>query len=136
MTDEFKEYQRSVVKNCKALAHAMTGVGFRLVSGGTDNHLMLVDLTKLDVTGKELENRLDEVYITLNKNAIPNDTRSPFVTSGVRVGTAAVTTRGLNESDMSVIADCIWKTATDFEKHADLVRAKVTELLKKYPLYE
>jgi len=136
LADSFKEYQRNVVKNCKALAKAMTDTGFRLVSGGTDNHLLLVDLTALDITGKELENRLDEVYITVNKNSIPNEKRSPFVTSGVRIGTAAVTTRGLNESDMSVIADCIWKTATDFEKHAGTVRAEVTELLKKYPLYE
>ncbi len=136
LTDEFKQYQRQVVKNSKALADAMMAKGFKLVSGGTDNHLMLVDLTNLDLTGKDFEKKLDEVYITVNKNSIPNERRSPFVTSGVRIGTAAVTTRGLNEADMQVIADCIWKTATAFETEADNIRHQVTELLKKYPLYE
>lgn len=136
LTDEFKDYQRRVVKNSKALAAALMNKGFKLVSGGTDNHLMLVDLTNLKVTGKELEHRLDEVYITVNKNSIPNEKRSPFVTSGVRIGTPAVTTRGLNESDMEIIADCIWKAATDFENEAENIRGTVTSLLKKYPLYE
>ncbi len=133
---EFAEYQRQVVKNSKALAASLAAKGFRLVSGGTDNHLMLVDLTNLDVTGKELERRLDEVYITVNKNSIPDEKRSPFVTSGVRIGTPAVTTRGLREADMEVVADCIHKTATDFEGTAELVRETVSGLLKKYPLYE
>jgi glycine hydroxymethyltransferase len=133
---EFKTYQENVLKNSKALAAALTARGFRLVSGGCDNHLMLVDLTALDVTGKELERRLDEVYITVNKNAIPNEKRSPFVTSGIRIGTPAVTTRGLDEADMEIIAECIWLCATDFENSADSIRAKVTDLLVKYPLYE
>lgn len=136
LTEDFKEYQRQVVKNSKALADAMLEKGFKLVSGGTDNHLMLVDLTNLDITGKELEKRLDEVYITVNKNSIPNEQRSPFVTSGVRIGTPAVTTRGLVEDDMKIVADCIWKTATAFETEADNIRSEVTRLLKKYPLYE
>lgn len=136
MTDEFKDYQHRVVKNSKALAAALLENGFNLVSGGTDNHLMLVDLTNMDITGKELEHRLDEVYITVNKNSIPNEQRSPFVTSGVRIGTPAVTTRGLNEADMKIIADCIRKTATDFDNEAQNIRATVTKLLEKYPLYE
>jgi glycine hydroxymethyltransferase len=133
---EFKAYQENVVKNSKALAAALMNKGFKLVSGGTDNHLMLVDLTNLDVTGKELEHRLDEVYITVNKNTIPNEKRSPFVTSGVRIGTPAVTTRGLGEADMETVAECIWLCATDFENSADTIRQKVSDLLKKYPLYE
>ena len=133
---EFKAYQSQVVKNSKALAAALLEKGFDLVSGGTDNHLILMDLTRLDLTGKELEHRLDEVYITANKNSIPNETRSPFVTSGLRMGTAAVTTRGLNEADMAVIADCIYRTATDFENQADGIRATVDALCAKYPLYE
>lgn len=136
LTDEFRDYQRRVVKNSKALASAMTDKGFRLVSGGTDNHLMLVDLTELDITGKELERKLDEVFITVNKNSVPNEKRSPFVTSGIRVGTPAVTTRGLGEADMKVIADCIWRAATDFDNQADDIRATVSGLLSKYPLYE
>jgi glycine hydroxymethyltransferase len=133
---EFKAYQENVVKNSKALAAALMNKGFKLVSGGTDNHLMLVDLTNLDVTGKELEHRLDEVYITVNKNTIPNEKRSPFVTSGVRIGTPAVTTRGLGEADMETVAECIWLCATDFENSADTIRQKVSDLLIKYPLYE
>ena len=125
---EFKEYQHQVRKNAAALAEALTAQGFKLVSGGTDNHLMLVDLTGLDVSGKELQNRCDEVYITLNKNAVPNDPRSPFVTSGVRIGTPAITSRGLKEEDMPKIAECIWLAATDFENKADYIRAEVTKL--------
>lgn len=132
---EFKDYQHRVVLNAKALAEGLVKRGFRLVSGGTDNHLMLVDLQPFGITGKELEHRLDEVYITVNKNAIPNDPQSPFITSGIRVGTPAVTTRGLNEQDMDIIAECIYLTATDFENKADEIREKVSSLCEKYPLY-
>jgi len=110
--------------------------GFDLVSGGTDNHLMLVDLTKMDLTGKDFEKRLDEVYITVNKNSIPNEQRSPFVTSGIRVGTAAVTTRGLVPADMEIVAACMYKAATNFEAEADSIRAMVGKLCANYPLYE
>ena len=133
---EFKEYAVQIVKNAKALAAGLTKRGVDLVSGGTDNHLMLLDLRSLHITGKELSRRLDEVYITANKNAIPNDPEKPFVTSGVRLGTAAVTTRGLKEEDMDVIAECIYLAATDFEAKADEIRAKVTKICEKYPLYE
>ena len=133
---EFKEYAAQIVKNAKALAAGLTKRGVDLVSGGTDNHLMLLDLRSLHITGKELSRRLDEVYITANKNAIPNDPEKPFVTSGVRLGTAAVTTRGLKEEDMEVIAECIYLAATDFEAKADEIRAKVTKICEKYPLYE
>ncbi len=132
---EFKAYQAQVRKNAAALAEALTGQGFRLLTGGTDNHLMLVDLRGMEVSGKELQNRCDEVYITLNKNAVPNDPRKPFVTSGVRVGTPAVTSRGLVEADMPKIAECIWLAATDFENKADYIRAEVTKLCDKYPIY-
>ncbi|MCD8121237.1 MAG: serine hydroxymethyltransferase [Clostridiales bacterium] len=132
---EFREYQMQVKKNAVALAVALQKQGFRIVSGGTDNHLMLVDLRDLDISGKELQNRCDEVYITLNKNTVPNDPRSPFVTSGVRIGTPAVTTRGLKEADMDKVAECIWLAATDFENQADCIRAEVTKLCEKYPLY-
>ena len=135
MEPEFKTYIDQVVKNCAALADALVKKGFSLVSGGTDNHLMLVDLRAFDITGKELEKRLDEVYITVNKNAIPNDPQSPFITSGIRVGTAAVTSRGFKEEDMLVIADCIHRTVTDFE-NADAIRKDVEALCAKYPLYE
>ena len=133
---EFKEYQEQVVKNAKALAAALVKQGFNILTGGTDNHLMLIDLRGMDVTGKELQNRCDEVYLTLNKNAVPNDPRSPFVTSGVRVGTPAVTSRGLKEEDMEKIAECIWLAATDFENKADYIRAEVTKICEKYPIYE
>ena len=133
---EFKAYAQQVVKNAQALANALVARGFNLVSNGTDNHLMLVDLQSFNITGKELEKRLDEVYITVNKNAVPNDPQSPFVTSGIRVGTPAVTTRGLVEEDMEKIAEFIYLTATDFENKADEIRAGVTELCSKYPLYE
>lgn len=133
---EFKTYQEQVVKNAKALAEAMVEEGFNLVSGGTDNHLILVDLQNMNITGKELQNRLDEVYITVNKNAVPNDPASPFVTSGVRIGTPAVTTRGLKEEDMKIIAKLIKMTITDFDTKADEIRAEVTKICDKYPLYE
>ena len=133
---EFKAYQEQVVKNAAALAAALQKEGFKVLSGGTDNHLMLLDLRGMDISGKELQNRCDEVYITLNKNTVPNDPRSPFVTSGVRIGTPAVTTRGLVESDMSDVAHCIWLAATDFENKADEIRGAVEGICKKYPIYE
>lgn len=133
---KFTEYAKQIVKNASVLADSLLEKGFNLVSGGTDNHLMLVDLQPFNITGKELEKKLDEVYITVNKNAIPNDPQSPFVTSGVRIGTPAVTTRGLKEDDMKQIAQCIYLTATDFDNSADKVRETVTEICRKYPLYE
>lgn len=133
---EFKEYQKQVVANSKALAEAMIEEGFKLVSGGTDNHLILVDLQNMNITGKEMQNRLDEVYITVNKNAVPNDPASPFVTSGIRIGTPAVTTRGLKEEDMKEIARLIKMTVTDFETKADEIREAVNAICAKYPLYE
>jgi len=133
---EFKAYGEQVVKNAQRLAKGLVDKGFALVSGGTDNHLMLADLRPFNITGKKLQNDLDEVYITVNKNAIPNDPESPFVTSGVRIGTPAVTTRGLVEEDMDVIAECIYLTASDFDANADKVREMVTAICKKYPLYE
>ncbi|MBQ2251047.1 MAG: serine hydroxymethyltransferase [Lachnospiraceae bacterium] len=132
---EFKTYQEQVVKNAKALAAALEKEGFKVLTGGTDNHLMLVDLRGMEISGKELQNRCDEVYITLNKNTVPNDPRSPFVTSGVRIGTPAITSRGLVESDMAEIAHLIWLTATDFENKADEIRAAVTKICDKYPIY-
>ncbi len=132
---EFKTYQEQVVKNAKALAEAMLSEGFNLVSGGTDNHLMLVDLQNMNITGKELQNRLDEVYITVNKNAVPNDPASPFVTSGIRIGTPAVTTRGLKEEDMKVVAGLITTAVTDFETKADEIRRSVNQICERYPLY-
>ena len=136
MSASFKAYQHQVVLNARALADGLVRRGFHLVSGGTDNHLMLVDLQNMNVTGKALEKRLDKVYITVNKNAVPNDPQSPFITSGIRIGTPAVTTRGLNCEDMDRIAEFIYLTATDFENSADQVRAGVEELCGKYPLYE
>ena len=133
---EFKAYQEQVIKNAAALAAALQKEGFKVLTGGTDNHLMLLDLRGMDISGKELQNRCDEVYITLNKNTVPNDPRSPFVTSGVRIGTPAVTTRGLVESDMSDVAHCIWLAATDFENKADEIRGVVEGICKKYPIYE
>ena len=132
---EFKTYQQQVVKNAAALADALQKQGFQILTGGTDNHLMLVDLRDMDISGKELQNRCDEVYITLNKNAVPGDPRSPFVTSGVRIGTPAVTTRGLVEADMEKIAELIWLTATDFEAKADYIRGEVTKICEKYPIH-
>ena len=133
---EFKEYAGRIVKNAAALADSLMKEGFDLVSGGTDNHLMLVDLRKAGVTGKELEHRLDDVHITVNKNAIPNDPEKPFVTSGIRIGTSAATTRGLNENDMTVVGQLIWQAATDFDAKADSIRARVAEITSKYPMYE
>ena len=133
---EFKAYGEQIVKNCKALADGLIKRGHKLVSGGTDNHVLLLDLKETELTGKELEHRLDEVYITANKNTVPNEPRSPFVTSGVRMGTAAVTTRGFKEDDMDKIAEFITMVTEDFEGNADAVRAGVTELCNKYPLYE
>ena len=133
---EFKTYQQQIVKNASALADALLKEGFDLVSGGTDNHLMLVDLRPAHLTGKEMEHRLDEVNITVNKNAIPNDPEKPFVTSGIRVGTPAATSRGFVEEDMKVIAQVMWQTATNFEGNQDNLRAQVAQLTAKYPLYE
>lgn len=132
---EFKTYQQQVLNNAKALAEGLLKHGFDLVSGGTDNHLMLVDLRKLNVTGRELEKRLDTVGITVNKNAIPNDPQKPFYTSGVRIGTPAVTTRGLKENDMETLAALIYYTAAKYEEKADEIRAEVAKLCGKYPLY-
>ncbi|MBQ2971016.1 MAG: serine hydroxymethyltransferase [Ruminococcus sp.] len=133
---EFKAYGEQIVKNCKALADGLVKRGHTLISGGTDNHVMLMDLRNEGITGKELEAKLDECYITLNKNTIPQEPLSPFVTSGVRIGTAAATTRGFKEDDMDVIAECISLVIKDFDNNADKVRAMVTELCAKYPLYE
>ena len=134
---EYKTYQEQVVKNARALAEELMKRGFKLISSGTDNHLMLVDLTNFsDVSGKDMQNRCDEVNITLNKNSIPREPRSPFVTSGVRIGTPAITTRGFKEEDMAVIADCLYKVASDFEGTKEEVRAQVSALTKKYPIYE
>ncbi|MFO7160524.1 MAG: serine hydroxymethyltransferase [[Clostridium] cellulosi] len=133
---EFKAYQTQIVKNAAALAKGLLSRGFNLVSGGTDNHLMLVDLRPFKITGKELERRLDEVYITVNKNAIPNDPEKPFVTSGIRVGTPAVTSRGMKEEDMEKIAEFIYQAASDFDNKVDSIRKGVKELCAKYPLYE
>lgn len=135
MKPEFKEYGKHIVENAQALAKGLVQRGFNLVSGGTDNHLMLVDLRPFSITGKELEHRLDEVYITVNKNAIPNDPEKPFVTSGIRVGTPAVTTRGLGVAEMDQIAECMYLIATQFDK-ADEIREMVTAICKQYPLYE
>ncbi|MBQ9673388.1 MAG: serine hydroxymethyltransferase [Ruminococcus sp.] len=133
---EFKEYGAQIVKNCKALAEGLIKRGCKLVSGGTDNHVLLMDLRDTGVTGKELEARLDDCYITVNKNTIPNEPLSPFVTSGVRIGTAAVTTRGLKEDDCDKIAEYIAMVINDYEGSRDKVRAGVEEICKKYPLYE
>lgn len=133
---EFKAYGEQIVKNAQALAKGLLDRGFDLVSGGTDNHLMLADLRPFGITGKKLQNDLDEVYITVNKNAIPNDPESPFVTSGVRIGTPAVTTRGLVEEDMIEIAECITLAAKDIEANKEAIRERVTAICKKYPLYE
>ena len=133
---EFKEYARKIVENAKALEAGLTARGVKLVSGGTDNHLLLIDLTDEDCTGKELEHNLDEVHITANKNTVPGERRSPFVTSGVRIGTPAVTTRGMGPDEMKMIADCIADCVFDFASKKDEVASKVEELTKKFPLYE
>lgn len=132
---EFKEYQKQVLSNSKALADALLGYGFDLVSGGSDNHLILVDLRTFNVTGKEMEKKLDEVRITANKNAIPNDPQSPFITSGVRLGTPAVTSRGFDEDDMRVVAECVYNVASGNDTKENIL-AKVDALCKKHPIYE
>ena len=132
---EFKAYQQNVVTNARVLANALQKQGFDLVSGGTDNHLMLIDLRKTGVTGKELQRRLDEVYITANKNAIPNDPESPFVTSGMRIGTPAVTTRGFGAPEMLRIAEFIWQAATDFDNKANDIRRNVRDICANFPIY-
>ncbi len=133
---EFKEYGRRIVENAAALAEGLMKRGVKLVSNGTDNHLMMVDLSGTELTGKELEHRLDAVYITANKNTVPNEQRSPFVTSGLRLGTPAVTTRGLNTQDMDIIAECISLAIHNFEANEEKIRAMVTEICSRYPLYE
>lgn len=133
---EFKTYGENIVKNAKALANGLVSRGLNLVSGGTDNHVMLLDLRDREITGKELEHRLDEVYITVNKNTVPNEPRSPFVTSGIRIGTPAVTTRGLGIEEMDKIAEFISLCVNDFEGNADDIRAGVNEICAKFPLYE
>ncbi len=135
LKSDFKVYQENVVKNSKKLAEEMVKKGFNLVSNGTDNHLMLVDLRNFEVTGKELEKNLDEVHITVNKNAIPNDPQSPFVTSGIRIGTPAVTTRGFKEADMGKIAECIYLTASDHVNNSKKCSEIVSNLCEKYPIY-
>lgn len=135
LTDEFKEYQKQIVKNAKALCTYLKEEGFNIVSGDTDNHLMLIDLRAFDITGKEMEHRLDEVHITVNKNAIPNDPQSPFITSGIRVGAPAVTSRGFKEEDMKTIAHLIKLVASDFEASKETVIKAVKELCDKYPIY-
>ena len=135
LTPEFKAYQHRIVENAQTLAEGLLAEGFDLVSGGTDNHLMLVDLRPMKITGKEFEARLDAVHITVNKNSIPNDPEKPFVTSGIRVGTPAVTSRGLGTEDMKTIARLLGMVAKDYENTADAVRAEVAALCKKYPLY-
>jgi len=133
---EFKEYQRQIRKNAKALAEALLERGFNLVSGGTDNHLMLVDLRRFNITGREMERKLDQVYITANKNKIPNDPQSAALTSGIRLGTPAVTARGFKEEDMVKVAELIYLAASDFENKAGYIREEVRKLTDKYPLYE
>ncbi len=135
-SEEFKAYQLQIKKNAKALSEALIAKGVKIVSGGTDNHLMLLDLTTFDKTGKEIEHLLDEVCITVNKNTIPNDPQSPFVTSGIRIGTPAVTSRGFKEEDMGEIADLIYLTITDFDNKKDEIKGRVEALCAKYPLYE
>ena len=133
---EFTEYGHRIVRNAKALADGLTKRGVKLVSGGTDNHLMMVDLSDVELTGKELEHNLDSVNITANKNTVPNEKRSPFITSGLRVGTPAVTTRGLNESDMDLIAECIALSIFDFENSKEKIHSTVKGICARYPLYE
>ena len=135
MKPEFKEYGENVIKNCKALADGLLKRGNKLVSGGTDNHLLLLDLSDTDITGKELEQRLDKVNITVNKNTVPNEKRSPFITSGIRIGTAAVTTRGMDANDMDKIAEYIDLAINDFENKENEIKSGVQEICNKYPIY-
>ncbi|NLI89742.1 MAG: serine hydroxymethyltransferase [Epulopiscium sp.] len=132
---EFKEYQEQVIKNAKALADSLESKGFNIVSGGTDNHLLMIDLRNIEITGKDAEHLLGEVGVTCNKNTVPFETESPFVTSGIRLGTPAVTTRGMVEEDMEEIADIIHITLTDFETNKEEASLRVTKLIEKYPLY-
>ena len=132
---EFKVYQEQIVKNASVLAEGLLNEGFNIVSGGTDNHLMLLDLRPFSITGKEMEHRLDEVHITVNKNAIPGDPESPFITSGIRVGTPAVTTRGFKEEEMKLIAKWMKAVAADFEGSKDKITDEVIALCEKYPIY-
>ncbi len=135
LTDEFKEYQKNIVKNAKVLSEALIAEGLEIVSGGTDNHLMLLDLRNTDITGKELEHRLDAVHITANKNTVPNDPQSPFVTSGVRLGTPAVTSRGFGEAEMKMIAKWIADVVRDFEGNQERITKEVIALCEKFPIY-
>jgi glycine hydroxymethyltransferase len=136
LSDEFRTYQENIVKNAAALAEGFRRRGVKMVTGGTDNHIMLLDLRGTGITGMELETRLDEVHITLNKNAIPNDPEKPTVTSGVRIGTPAVTTRGLGVTEMDKIADLITRVIRNFEEEKDAIAAEVEAICKKFPLYE
>lgn len=136
LTPQFKEYQRAIVKNAKALADSLLRHGFKLVSGGTDNHLMLVDLRPFGITGKDFEHRLDEAHITVNKNAIPNDPQSPFITSGIRIGTPAVTTRGMRVAEMETLGELIYLAASDFEGSRERIIKTVDELTSAFPLYQ
>ena len=136
MSEEFVTYQQQVVKNAKKLAEVLSKRGVNLVSGGTDNHLILLDLTDNNITGKELEALLDEAHITVNKNAIPFDTRSPFITSGIRVGTPAVTTRGMKEEEMEIIGNCIADVIEQKENAIEKVSKIIGKLCEKFPLYE
>ncbi len=136
MSEEFRNYQKQVVKNAAVLAEELMKNGLNIVSGGTDNHLMLVDLRNINITGKEAQNMLDEVYITVNKNGIPFDTQSPFITSGIRIGTPAVTSRGMEEEDMVEIAQLIHMTLTDYDNSKETVKERVNKLCAKYPLYK
>ncbi len=135
LSPEFKAYQHQIILNARAFADALKEKGFNLVSGGTDNHLILIDLRSFNITGKDMEKRLDSVNITANKNAIPNDPESPFVTSGIRVGTPAVTTRGFTEDDMREVAELIYLTAAEYDTRFDEIKARVAKLTEKYPLY-
>ena len=134
LSDEFKAYQKQIIDNAQALAKGLTDRGINIVSGGTDNHLMLVDLINLNLTGKQAEKMLDEVNITCNKNTIPNDPQSPFVTSGIRLGTPSVTTRGLKEADMDAVAEAIALTLKDFEANKEKAKAIIADITAKYPL--
>ena len=135
LTEEFRQYQRQIRLNAAVLAKGLVLRGMNIVSGGTDNHLMLLDLRSTGITGKELEHRLDEVYITVNKNTVPNEPLSPFVTSGIRIGTPAVTSRGMKENEMDLIAEFIACAVTDFENKAEYIREEVKALCAKYPIY-
>ena len=133
---EFKEYQKQIIANAQVLSKELVKEGFKIVSGGTDNHLMLIDLRPFGITGKEMEKRLDEVHITVNKNAIPNDPEKPFITSGIRVGTPAVTSRGFKEEEMKKIAVWMREIATDFEGAKERITAEVIALCEKFPIYD